>query len=99
MDGFVVKLRGGWQICDGEDGDGFKAVGGRRVTRGFHDLKLVADEGIEFGVGVVVVGEVDVYVVIAISRGCRRVDAGNIVVLDEYRGVYNRGGCKGEGAL
>ncbi len=46
MDGFVVKLRGGWHVSIGEDGYGFEAGRGRMVSRGFHYYKLVADEGV-----------------------------------------------------
>ncbi len=58
-------------ISDGKDGDGFEAGEECRVTRGLHDFKLIADEGIQVGVGVVVVMEVDAYVVVVGGRGCR----------------------------
>ncbi len=49
--------------------------------------------------GVGIVREVNINVVIACSRRCRRVNAGNIVIVDEYRGMCGGGGCEGEGAL
>jgi hypothetical protein len=60
----------------------FKADMGRRVSRGLRGFELIVDEGGQFSLGVVVVEEIDANVVVTCCSGCRRGNAGNLVIFD-----------------
>jgi len=53
---FVIEIVKMWCVCVGHDGDQLQDGRGDRVSGCLHYFKLVADEGIEVVIGIIVVG-------------------------------------------